>query len=161
MELKSQTWLSNSPLYPDSVQFSSSVVSNSLWSHGLQHASPPCPSPTPTTCSNSYPSSQKCHPTISSSAIPFSFLLQSFPTSGSFQMSQLFSSGSQSTGVSASAECPSNEYSGLISFRIDWLDGITHAMNVSLSSLHELVMDRESWRATVHGVTKSWTWLVT
>ena len=73
--------------YP-SVQFSRSVVSDSLRPHELQHARPPCPSPTPGACSNSCPSSQWCHPTISSSVIPFSSCLQSFPTSGSFLMSQ-------------------------------------------------------------------------
>ena len=67
-----------------SVQFSCSVVSNSLQPYGLQHARPPCPSPTPRACSNSCPSSWWCHPTISSSAIPFSSCLQSFPASGSF-----------------------------------------------------------------------------
>ena len=86
-----------------SVRFSCSVVSNSLWPHGLQHARPPCPSPTPRVYSNPCPLSQRCHPTISSSVIPFSSHLQSFPASGSFQMSQFFSSGDQSIGVSASA----------------------------------------------------------
>ena len=86
-----------------SVQFIHSVVSDSLRPYELQQARPPYPSPTPGTCSNSYPSSQWCHPTISSSVIPFSSHLQSFPASGSFQMSQLFTSGSQSTGASASA----------------------------------------------------------
>ena len=86
-----------------SIQFSRSVTSNSLWPHGLQHARPPCPSPTPGACSNSCPSSQWCHPTISSSVVPFSSCLQSFPASGSFPMSQLFASGGQSVGVSASA----------------------------------------------------------
>ena len=86
-----------------SVQFSSSVVSNSLWSHGLQQARLPCPSPTPGACSNSSPSSQWYHPTISSSVIPFSSCLPSFPASGSFQMSQFFVSRGQSIGVSASA----------------------------------------------------------
>ena len=86
-----------------SVQFSHSVVSNSLRPHGLQHARFPCPSPTPKACSNSCPSTQWCHPIISSSVIPFSSCLQSFPASGSFQMSHLFASGSQSIGVSASA----------------------------------------------------------
>ena len=85
-----------------SVQFSCSVVSNSLPPHGLQQARPPCPSPTPRACSNSCPSSWWCHPTISSSVIPFSSRLQSFPASGSFQMSQLFTSGGQNIVVSAS-----------------------------------------------------------
>ena len=84
------------------VQFSCSVVSNSLWPHGLQHARPPCPSPTPKAYSNSCPLSWWCHPTISSSIVPLS-RLHSFPASGSFQMSQLFTSGGQSTEVSASA----------------------------------------------------------
>ena len=85
-----------------SVQFSHSVMSNSLPPHGLQHAKIPCPSPTPRACSNSCSLSRWCHPTISSSIIPFSSCLQSFPGSGSFLMSQLFASGCQSIGVSAS-----------------------------------------------------------
>ena len=86
-----------------SVQFSRWVVSNPLWPHGPQHARPPCPLPTPGVCSDLCPLSRWCHPTISSSVVPFSSCLQSFPASGSFPMSQLFASGSQSTGVSASA----------------------------------------------------------
>ena len=85
-----------------SVQFSS-VMSDSLQPHGPQHAKPPCPSPTPRVYPNSCLSSQWCHPTISSSVTPFSSLPQSFPASGSFPMSQLFTSGGQSIGVSASA----------------------------------------------------------
>ena len=84
-------------------QFSRSVVSNSSWPHGLQHARLPCPSPTPGAYSNSCPSSWWCHPTVSSSVIPFSFCLQYFPASGSFPMSQFFSKGGQSIGVSASS----------------------------------------------------------
>ena len=84
-----------------SVQFSRSVVSNSLWPHGLQQARPPCPSPTPWACSNSCPSSQWCHQTISSSVVPFPWL-QSSPASWSFPMSQCFASGGQSIGASAS-----------------------------------------------------------
>ena len=86
-----------------SVQFSHSVVSNCLWPHGLQHTRPPCPSPTPRVYSNSRPLSRWCHPTISSSVIPFSSHLQSCSASGSFPMSQFFTSGGQSIGVSASA----------------------------------------------------------
>ena len=86
-----------------SVQFSCSVVSNSLRPHGLQHARTPCPSPTPKVYSNSCPLSWWCHPTISSPVVPFSSCLQSFPVSGSFQMSQFFTSGGQRIGVSASA----------------------------------------------------------
>ena len=80
----------------------SSVVSNSLLPHGMQHARPPCPSPTPGVYSDTWPLSRWCHPTISSSAVPFS-CFQLFPASGSFPMSQFFTSGTQSTGVSASA----------------------------------------------------------
>ena len=85
-----------------SVQFSRSVVSNSLQPHGLQHSRPPCPSPTPGAYSNSCPLSRWYHPTISSSVIPFSSHLQSFTGSGSFQMSQFFASGGQSIRASAS-----------------------------------------------------------
>ena len=84
------------------VQFSHSVVFDSLWHQSLQHASLPCPSPTPRVYSNSCPVSRWCHPTISPSVIPFSSRLLSFPTSGSFLMSQLFASGGQSIGASAS-----------------------------------------------------------
>ena len=85
-----------------SVQFSYSVVSDSLRPHGPQHTRPPCPSPTPRVYPNSCPLSWWCHPTISSSVVPFSSCLQSFPASGSFQMSQFFASGGKSIGVSAS-----------------------------------------------------------
>ena len=103
----------------NSVQFSPSIMSDVLQSHGLQHASLSCPSPTPGACSNSCPSNQWCHPTISSSVVPFSSCPQYFLASGSFPMSQFFASGGQSFSFSIS---PSNEYSGLISFRMDWLD---------------------------------------
>ena len=85
-----------------SVQFSHSVVSNSLRPHEPQHARPPCPSPTPGAHPNSCPLNRWCHPTISSSVVPFSSCPQSLPTSRSLQMSQLFTSGGQSIGVSAS-----------------------------------------------------------
>ena len=86
-----------------SVQFSPSVVSNSLQPHEMQHARPPCPSQTPGVSSNPCPWSRWCHPAISSSVIPFSSCPQSLPASGSFPMSQLFTWGGQSIGVSASA----------------------------------------------------------
>ena len=98
-------------------QFSRSVMSDSLWPHELQHARPPCPSPTPRLHPNPCPLSRWCHPTMSSSVVPFSSHPHTFPASGTFQMSQLFAWGGQSIGVSAS-----NEHSGLISFRMDWLD---------------------------------------
>ena len=92
------------PVYhTNSVQFSCSVVSDCLRPHGLQHTRLPCPSPTPGACSNSCPSNQLCHPIISSTVVPFSSCLRSFPASGSFQMSPFFALGSQSIGVSASA----------------------------------------------------------
>ena len=115
-----------------SVQFSCSVMSDSLRPHEPQHTRPPCPSSTPGAHPNPCPSSQWCHPTISSSAVPFSSSLQSFPASGSFSMSQFFTSGGQSIGVSASA-CLSNEHPGLIFFRIDWLDLL--AVQETLKSL--------------------------
>ena len=89
-------------MYIRSVQFSHSVVSDSLQPHESQHARPPCSSPSPGVHSDSCPSSQWCHPPISSSVIPFSHWPQSFPASGFFQMSQLFTSGGQSIAVSAS-----------------------------------------------------------
>ena len=90
--------------FPDTIQFSSVAQSClTLRPNGLQHARLPCPSPTPRACSNSCPSCQWCHPTISSSVIPFSSCLQSFPASGYFPMSQFSTSGGQSIGVSASA----------------------------------------------------------
>ena len=98
-------------------------MSESLWPHGLQPSSLPCPShrSCPRVCSNSCPSSQWCHPTISSSVVPFSSCPQSFPASGSFPMSQFFASGGQILSFRFSIS-PSNEYSGQISFRMDWLD---------------------------------------
>ena len=105
-----------------SVQFSRSVVSNSLRPHESQHARPPCPSPTPGVHSDSCPSSPWCHPAISSSVIPFSSCPQSLPASGSFPMSQLFAWGSQSYWSFSFSIIPSKEIPGLISFRMDWLD---------------------------------------
>ena len=83
-------------------QFSRSVVSDSLWPHGPQHARPPCPSPTPGAYSDSCPLGRWCHPAISSSVVPFSSCPQSLPASGSFPMNQFFASGGQSIGVSSS-----------------------------------------------------------
>ena len=98
-----------------SVQFSCSVVSDSLRPHEPQHARPPCPSPTPEVHPNPCPLCQWCHPTISSTVIPFSSCPQSFLASGSFQMSQLFASGGQSIGVSVSPSVlPMNIKEGLI-----------------------------------------------
>ena len=106
----------------DQVQFSHSVLSDTLRTHGLQHTRPPCPSPTPGVYPNPCPLSWWCHPTISSSVVPFSSRPQSFPASGSFQMSELFASGGQSIGSCSFNISSSNEHSGLISLRMDWLD---------------------------------------
>ena len=105
-----------------SVQFSHSVMSDSLRPHGLQHVRLPCPSPTPGAWSNSCPLHQWCHSTISSSVVPFSSCLQSFPASGSFPVSQFFTLGGQKYWSFSFSISPSNEYSGLIFFRINWVD---------------------------------------
>ena len=96
--------MASGPISP--VEFSCSVVSSSLRPHREQHARLPCPSPTPRACSNSCPSSRWCHQAISSSVIPFSSCLQSFPVSGSFPLGQFFASGGQSIGASVSASVP-------------------------------------------------------
>ena len=102
-----------------SVQFNSSVMSNFLWLHGLQHSRLPGPSPTPGAYSNSCSPSWRCHPTILSSVVPFSSCLQSFSASGSFPVLHIRWPKYWSISFSIS---PSNEYSGLISFWIDWFD---------------------------------------
>ena len=108
-------------------------MSDSLQSHGLQHARPPCPSPTPRACSNSCPLSRWCHPTISSSVIRFSSCIQSFPASESFPMSVLHIRWPKYWSFSLSIS-PSSEYSGLISFRMNWFD---LAVPGTLKSLHQ------------------------
>ena len=114
---------SDHPNTISAVQFSLSALFSSLWPHGLQHTRPPCPSPTPRVYSNSCPLSWWCHPTISSSVIPFSSCPQSFPASGAFQMSQFFASGGQSIGVSASASVlPMNIQDW---FPLGWTDWIS------------------------------------
>ena len=117
--------------FSKSVQFSQSVVSDSWQPHGLQHARLPCPSPTSGAYSNSCPSHRWCHPTISPSVVPFSSCLQSFPASGAFPMSQLFTLGGQSIGASASV-LPMNIWGwfplglcGLISLQSKGLTGIS------------------------------------
>ena len=115
-----------------SVQFSHSIVSDSFWPQEPQHTRPPCPSPTPGVYPNSYPLSRWCHTTILSSVIPFSSCLQSFPASGSFQMSQLFGTGSQSIAVSAwTSVLPMNTqdwsplgWTGCISLQSKGLSGV-------------------------------------
>ena len=123
-------WLFHSLWFPhcvfvDLLLFSCSVMSGSLQPHGLQHTRLPCCSPAPgelmNSCSDSYPLNQWCHLTILSSVVPFFSCLQSFSASGSFPISQFFASDGQSIGVSASVSVLNDEYSGLISFRMDWL----------------------------------------
>ena len=116
-----------------SVQFSRSVVSDSLRPHELHHVRPPCPSPPPGVYSDSHPSSRWCHPAISSSVVAFSSCPQSLPASESFPVSQLFTSGGQSIGVSASASVLPMNTQGLISFSMDWLDLL--AVQETLKSL--------------------------
>ena len=114
----------------DSVQLSCSVVADTLWPHGLQHTRLPCPSPTPGACSISCPSSWWCYPTISSSVVPFSSCLQSFPASESFLRSQFFTSGGQSIGGSASAPVlPMNVQNW---FRLGWT-GLISLLSKGLS----------------------------
>ena len=114
------------------IQISHSVMSDPLWPHESQHARLPCPSPAPEACTDSFPSSQWCHPAISSSVIPFSSH-QFFPASGSFPRSQFFTSGGPKYWSFSFSISPSNEYSGLISFRMDWLDLL--AVQATLKSL--------------------------
>ena len=147
--MKSEQFLTSS------VQFSYSVVSNSLWPYGLQHARPPCPSPTPRVCSNSSPLSHWYHPTISSSAVPFSSCLQSFPASGSFQMSQLFAWGGQSTAVSASASVlPMNiqgwfplGWTGYIPFQSK---GLSRVFSNTTVQKHQLFSTQPSLQSNSH-----------
>ena len=133
-ELDRPEWLRNNNFcfVISSVQFSCSVMSDSLWPHESQHTRPPYPSPTPGVHSNSNPSSRWCHPGISSSVVPFSSSPQSLLASESFPMSQLFTWGGQSTGVSALASVlPKNtqgwspsEWTGCISLQSKGLTGV-------------------------------------
>ena len=117
------------------IQVSCSVMSDSLQPHGLQHARLPCPSPTPRACSNSCPLSRWCHPTISSSVVPFSSCLQFFPASGSFPVSQFFTSSGQSSRVSASESVlPTNVQ--------DWFPlGLTDLISLQSKGLSRVFSD--------------------
>ena len=133
---KTQTNLLANPV--SSVQFTCSVMSNSLQPLGLQHARLPCPSPTPGACSNSCPLGWWCHPTMSFSVVPFSSSLKSFPASRSFPMSQFFASGGQSIGVSASASVL--PLTGLISLQSKELSRVfsnTFLYGPTLTSIHD------------------------
>ena len=142
--------------------FSRSVMSDSLLPHGLLHAKLPYPSPSPRVCSNSCPFSQWCHPTISSSVTSLSSCFQSFSESGSFLMGWLFASGGKSTGVSFSfGIIPSKEYSGFISFRIDWFDLL--AVEGTLQSLLQQHFKSISSSAVslLYGSTLSYPYMTT
>ena len=149
-----------------SVQFSHSVVSYSLWPHGLQHTRPPCPSPTPWVYSNSCPLSWLCHPTIPFSGVPFSSCLQFFPVSESLQMSQLFKSDGQSIGISASASVlPMNiqdwfplGWTGWISFMAKGLSRVPHhgSKALTLSFLYFFIVQLSNPYMSI-GKTKALT----
>ena len=134
-------------------------MSDFLWPNRLQNAKLPCPSPMPGAYSNSCPSSRWCHTTISSSVVPFSSCLQSFPASGTFPMSQFFTSGGQIFGASASASI--NEYSGLISFRMHWRDLL--AVQGTLKSLLQQHSSKASilWHSTFFTVQLSHPYMTT
>ena len=141
--------------------FSFSVVSDSLWLHGLLHTRLPCPSLSPSVCSNLCPMNQWCHSTISSSVTPFSSCLQSFPASGSFPMSQLFASGGQSIGASASAPVlPMNIQD---SFPL----GLTALISLLSKGLSSVFSNTTAWKHQFSGIQPSlWsssyirTWLL-
>ena len=144
--------------------FSCLVLSDSLWPHELQHASLPCPSLSPRACSNSWPLSRWCHPTIASSVIPFSSCLQSFPASGSFPMSQLFSSGGQSIGASVSASVLPMNVQGWFrlpvwfhsSQYVNWnLDELCKGVIEGLTEAKKLQHLSDIW---VHTIWYLWSW---
>ena len=132
-----------------SVHFSHIVMSNSLWPHGPQHTRSPCPSPTRRVYPNLCPLSQWCHPTISSSVVPFFSCLQSFPASGSFQMSQFFTSGGQSIGVSASTSVlPMNTQ--------DWFPlGLTSLISLQSKGLTRVFSSTTVWKHQFFGAQPS------
>ena len=154
-------WYEISKLYHSVSQFSHSVVYVSLWPHGLQHARLLCPSSTPRACSNSYPWSRWCHPTISSSVVPFSFCLQSFPASGSSPVNWFFMSGGQNIGTSASASVlPMNIQ--------DWSPlGLTGLISLQSRGLSRVFSSTTVWKHQFFGTQPSlWsnshihTWLL-
>ena len=154
-------------LWQTSVQFNRSVVSDSLWSHESQHAKPPCPSQTHRVYSNSRPSSQWCHPAVSSSIVPFSFCPQSLPESGSFPMCQLFTWGGQTTRVSASASVlPMNTqdwsplgWTGWISLQSK---GLSRVFSNTVVQKHQFFSSQLSSQSNSHihiwPLEKPWPW---
>ena len=144
-----------------SVHFSRSVVSNSLHPHELQHASPPCPSPTPRVHSNSCSLSQWCHPAISSSVVPFSFCLQSFPASESFQLSQFFASGGQSIGASASTSVLPMNIQGW--FPLGWtawisllFNGLSRVFYITMVQNHQFLALSFLYSTTLTSIHDYW-----
>ena len=138
-----------------SVQFSSLVMSVSLGPHELQHSRPPCPSPTPGAYTSSCPLSQWCHPTISSSVVPFSSCPQSLPASGYFPMSQLFAWGGQSTGVSASASfLPKNTQGWYPSEWTGWIflqsKGLSRVFSNTIAQKHQFFSTGLSSQSNSH-----------
>ena len=137
-----------------SVQFSRSVVSDSLRPHESQHARPPCPSPTPRVYPNSSPSSRWCHPAISSSVSPFSSCPQSFPASGSFLMSQLFAWGGQSTGLSALASFLPKKSQGWSSEWTGWISlqskGLSRVFSNTTVQKHQFLSAQLSSQSNSH-----------
>ena len=137
-----------------SVQFSRSVVSDSLQPHELQHARPPCPSPSPRVHSNSRPSSQWCHPAISSSVIPFSFCPKSLPASESFPMSQLFAWGGQSIRVSALASVLPKKSQGWSSEWTGWISlqskGLSRVFSNTTVQKHQFFGAQPSSQSNSH-----------
>ena len=132
-----------------SLQFSRSVVSNSLRHHGLQHTRPPCPSPTSGVCSKSCPLHQWCPPTSSSSVVPFSFYLQSFPAAGIFPMSHFFTSGGQNIGVSSSASVLPMNIQGLFPL------GLTDLIFLQSKGLSRVFSNTEVWKHQLFSVQPS------
>ena len=138
-----------------SVQFGSSVMSDSLWPRELQHARPPCPSPTPRVHPNSCPSSWRCHPAISSSVVPFSSCPQSLPASESFPVSQLFTSGGQSIGASTSASAlPMNTQDWSPLGWIDWISlqskGLSRVFSNTRAQKHQFFCAQLSSQSNSH-----------
>ena len=135
-----------------SIQFSCSVMSDSMWPHGLQPTRPPCPSPNPRVYTNSCPLSWWCYSTISSSVVPFSFRLQSFTASGSFQMSQFFASGGQIIGVSASASVlPMNIQDWFPLWWIGWISkGLSRVFSKTIVQKHQFFGAQLSLQSNSH-----------
>ena len=141
--------------------FSRSIIPIFLWPHGLQHARPPCPSSSPWAYPNSRPSSRWCHPTISSSVIPFSSCLQSFPASGSFPVSQLFASDGQSTGASASASVLPMNIQGWFPLRLIGLislqfKGLSRVSSNTTVQKHQFFGAQPSLQSTLTSIHDYW-----